>query len=263
MPSRDYYDILGVPKGASEDDIKKSYRKLAMKWHPDRDGGDANKFLELQEAYNYLSDPAKKADYDRNGFKPNSGTDFSHRGNQFEDFEDILRKHFGNDVFGDLFGQRTANKQNISVIEITLTDAYIGRSVSVGPNNTIHLPKGVRSGTKFYANGRMFRVDVRADEKFKRSNDDLLVDVTIDAVEAMLGIDAELVHLDGTILHFSIPSGIQAGQIVKLSTKGMKNPETDKYGDLLVRINISIPKDLAEYEKNSLKSLLRRQTINI
>ena len=266
MSARDYYDILGVAKDASEEDIKKAYRRLAMKYHPDRETGDENKFKEISEAYEHLGDSAKKQAYDNRGSNPFSGQgNFRHRGDQYDDFEDILRKHFGGsgDVFGDLFGQRSANRQSIGVIEISLMDAYIGRSITINPKTTIHLPKGVRSGSKFYADGKMYRVDVRADDKFKRSNDDLLVDISIDAIEAMLGIDAVLEHLDGVKLQFAIPAGIQVGQIVKLGGKGMKNPETDKYGDLLVRINITVPRDLAEFEKNSLKTLLRRQTIEI
>lgn len=265
MSARDYYDILGVPKNATEDDIKRAYRKLAMKYHPDRESGDENKFKEVSEAYEHLGDAEKKQAYDNRGSNPFSGRgNFQHRGDQYDDFEDILRKHFGaNDVFGDLFSQRSANRQTIGVIEISLMDAYIGRSVTINPKTTIHLPKGVRSGAKFYADGKMYRVDVKADDKFKRSNDDLLTDVNIDAFEAMLGIDAVLEHLDGVKLQFAIPPGIQVGQIVKLGGKGMKNPETDKYGDLLVRINITVPKNLAEFEKNSLRTMLRRQSVDI
>lgn len=264
MSARDYYEILGVPKNASDDDIKKAYRKLAMKYHPDRETGDENKFKEVTEAYEHLSDASKRHSYDHRGSNPFSsqGNFSNHRSHQ--DFEEIIRHHFGSDdIFGDLFGHRTTNRQSIGIIEISLQDAYIGRSITINPKTTIHLPRGVRSGSKFYADGKMYKVNVRADDKFKRSNDDLLVDISIDAIEAILGIEAILEHLDGVKLQFAIPAGIQVGQIVKLSGKGMKNPETDKYGDLLVRINITVPKNLAESEKNSLKTLIRRQTIEI
>jgi DnaJ-class molecular chaperone len=109
----------------------------------------------------------------------------------------------------------------------------------------------------------MYQVNVQTHPKFKRANDDLLVDVEIDAFEAMLGLEAFLEHLDRTKLQFRIPAGIQQGQIVKLSNKGMNNPETDKVGDLLVRCSIVIPRNLTEEQKGVLKKMSRRESINI
>jgi len=117
MAKRDYYEILGVDKNASSDEIKKSYRKLALKYHPDRNKGDSvaeERFKETAEAYEVLSDPQKKQSYDRFGHDGLSGAfsgtgggftwaDFSHA----NDFEDILGNLFGQGIFGDFFGQRT------------------------------------------------------------------------------------------------------------------------------------------------------------
>ena len=145
----------------------------------------------------------------------------------------------------------------------SLADAYIGKTISIDGTHSIYIPGGARSGTKFYAEGRTFRVDILPDPKFKRSNDDLLVDVTIDAIEAILGVETILSHLDCVKLQFNIPAGIQPGQIVKLAGKGMKNPETDKVGDILVRITVTIPKVLTDTQKDILKSLTHRSLINI
>jgi molecular chaperone DnaJ len=125
------------------------------------------------------------------------------------------------------------------------------------------VPKGVRSGTKFYVDGKFYRVDVQQHFKFKRSLDDLLVDIEISAIEAMLGIQASLEHLDEARLQFSIPPGIQPGQVVKLSGKGMKNPESDRYGDMLVRIAIRIPQNMSDSDKATLKNINHRDSINI
>ena len=116
---------------------------------------------------------------------------------------------------------------------------------------------------KFYADNKIYQVNILSHPKFKRSNDDLLVDVEISAFEAMLGLEIVLEHLDGAKLQFNIPAGIQAGQIVKLSAKGMQNPETDRTGDLLVRCSITTPKNLTEEQKELLKQMPRRDSINI
>jgi molecular chaperone DnaJ len=106
MAKRDFYDILGVPKNASDDDIKKAYRKLAMKHHPDRNQGDTSKvaeekFKEAKEAYEMLSDPQKRAAYDQHG---HAGVDPNMRGPGAEGYGGFAEA-FG-DIFGDMFGQQ-------------------------------------------------------------------------------------------------------------------------------------------------------------
>ena len=122
MAKRDYYEILGVDKNASPDEIKKAYRKLALKYHPDRNKGNSvaeERFKEASEAYEVLSDPQKKQSYDQFGYDGLSGafsgagggftwTDFTHA----NDFEDILGSFFGQGIFGDFFGQRTGTSRS-------------------------------------------------------------------------------------------------------------------------------------------------------
>lgn len=271
MSKKDYYAVLGLAKTASEDDIKKAYRKMAMKYHPDRNKeptAEAN-FKEIKEAYEFLSDPQQRAAFDQFGA---SGTKFTHGTNrnwaqedEFGDFQDIYSafKARGFDQFDDLYGYSQQKKtQQIHVVTIQLVDAYMGRTVQDG-KTTIVIPSGVRSGSKLYIDGKIYRIDVTADNKFKRSNDDLLIDVEITAIEAMVGIDALLDHIDGAMLQFTIPNGIQNGQIVKLSNKGMKNPENDRFGDLLVRVSITIPRNLTEEQKVALTAMKLRNSIKI
>lgn len=271
MSKRDYYDILGLAKNASEDDIKKAYRKLAMKYHPDRNPGEGakeaeEKFKEAKEAYETLSDPQKKEQYDSYGHQAGN---FAHRSHQAdvdqEAFAEIFKTMFerGNFKFDEgVFGQRTAAKPTFS-INISLADAYTGKNVRVDVNTTINIPRGIRTGTKLFVNGKIYRIDVQPHAKFKRSNDDLLVDVEISAIEAILGVEAVLEHLDGVKLQFAIPAGIQPGQIIRLGSKGMRNPEIDKTGDLMVRISVKIPRGLSDTEKASIKSVTHRASINI
>jgi DnaJ-class molecular chaperone len=177
----------------------------------------------------------------------------------------MFRSFFGNNQFHEgFFGQQPPKQhQSLHIVTISLVDAYIGKTFNLDSKTTIVVPRGTRSGTKFFVENKLYRVDVQPHSKFKRANDDLLVDIEISAIEAMLGVDAILEHLDGAKLQFTIPQGIQPGQIVKLSGKGMKNPEIDRCGDVLVRVTINIPRTLTEDQKTALKTLTRRNSINI
>jgi DnaJ-class molecular chaperone len=275
MSKRDYYQVLGITSSATEDEIKQAYRRLAMQLHPDRNPDDASaegKFKEVGEAYQHLSDPEKRAQYDAYNRSGSESNPFTHgrtrswsytadRASPDMDMSDIFKSFFDIDSTDPAFNQ--PRQQHIHVVTISLADAYIGKTISIDGTHSIYIPRGARSGTKFYAEGRTFRVDILPDPKFKRSNDDLLVDVTIDAIEAILGVETILSHLDCVKLQFNIPAGIQPGQIVKLAGKGMKNPETDKVGDILVRITVTIPKVLTDTQKDILKSLTHRSLINI
>jgi DnaJ-class molecular chaperone len=275
MSKRDYYDVLGVAKNSSEDDIKSAYRKLASKYHPDKlaeseKAAGEVKFKEAKEAYEMLSDAEKRAQYDRHG---HNATEFAH-GRQHggwsthsvnpEDLNEVFRTFFshGGGTFGEeLFGQKP--RQVTHVINISLSDAYTGKQLKIDSGTIINVPRGCRHGTKFYVDGKFYRIDIQQHFKFKRANDDLLVDLQITAVEAILGVEAILEHLDGAKLQFAIPAGIQPGQIVKLSGKGMKNPETDRIGDMMIRITVTVPRSLSEAELTALKTLSHRESINV
>lgn len=277
MSKQGYYAVLGISKSASDDEIKTSYRKLASKYHPDKVTGDEEKkvaeekFKEIKEAYEILSNLDKRRHYDMHGHasmdqfshnhgNPNTHWNFSGNVNEFNEiFGNIFKGHPGFEE--GIFNQ--TRQQVTNLISISLIDAYLGKSIKIDSSTVINVPKGMRSGTKFFVNNKMYRVDIQPHAKFKRSNDDLLVDIEINAIEASLGLPAILDHLDGAMLQFTIPAGIQPGQVIKLSGKGMKNPETDRHGDMLVRISILIPRNLTEEEKIVLSKLSHRETINI
>ena len=275
MSKRDYYDILGVAKDASEEDIKKAYRKLAMKYHPDRNVDDDKvaaeiKFKELQEAYECLSDSNKRDAYSRYGHQSadHSNTRSYTHSTHNVDINEIFSGMFnGHNPFGSMFGGGAAHTQRQQmqrqVLRMSLEDAYIGKQLRMPAGVTLNIPAGVRTGTKFVSENTIYVIDIQPHTKFKRSDDDLLIDIDISAIEAMLSVEATLDHLDGNKLQFTIPAGIQNGQVVRLSGKGMKNPEHDRIGDLMIRITVTTPKNLTDEQIAFLKTMQRREMLNI
>jgi len=275
MSKRDYYEVLGLAKNATDEEIKKAYRRLAMKFHPDRNPNNKaaeESFKEAKEAYENLSNPSTRRQYDQYGHAGKQ-PQFSHgNGPHVWTFTEGMPGDI-NEIFANIFGMhdggfgqhRTQQRSVLYPITISLEDAYKGITIKheAVPNVDINIAAGVRPGTRFYVDGKMFKIDVLPHIKFKRTNDDLLIDIEINAIEAMLGMEALLTHLDSAIIKFTIPPGLQHGQIVKLSGKGMKNPENDKMGDLLVRVAITTPRSLTEEQRDAIKKLDHRVSITI
>lgn len=175
--AKDYYQILGVSKNASTEEIKKAYRKLAHQHHPDKAGADGEaRFKEINEAYQILSDPEKRSSYDQFGSADfGSGYNWQDAGSagQAWDFRDS--GGFGNlgDIFETVFGQAFAQVQ--TEIEISLTSAILGDKIqlqtSSGENITLNLPAGTQDGTTFRFRGK--------GQSFRRGRGDLLVTIRI------------------------------------------------------------------------------------
>ena len=270
----DYYQILGVEKTASEQEIKSAYRKLAMQHHPDK-GGDINKFQEISSAYEILSDPQKRADYDNPTPQFNSGPGGFHfdiNGQGFESF-------FGqNSPFGEIFGFRQRQPVNQSIrltTSIMLEEAYHGKeiiaevSLPSGRNQTINIkiPKGIHDGTTLKLAGMgddsiagmprgdiLLTVQVHDGPVFTRMGDDLIKTLEISCVDAMLGTNVTVTDLDNIQLDTSIPAGIQHDAILGLAGHGMPNFYTGENGRLLLKIKIKIPA-LSDTQKENLRKL--------
>jgi molecular chaperone DnaJ len=266
----DYYQTLGVSRNATQDEIKKAYRGLAMKHHPDR-GGDANAFKKIQEAYATLGDDQKKAEYDN---PQPQGFHFGGGGHPFEQM-------FGHGhPFGDLFGFRQARQnanRNIQLqTQINLEDAYYGKELLAnirlpsGREQTVNIkvPQGIHEGTTLRLSGMgddsvaglprgdiLLSVHILDHSKFKRQGDDLLLEHEITAVEAMIGTTIVVTGLDGKRLETAIPAGIQVDSILSLSGHGMPNfNDPSRKGRLLIKIKIRIP-NLTEEQKSNLRKL--------
>jgi len=274
---KDYYQVLGVDKSANDQDIKSAFRKLAMNHHPDR-GGDIAKFQEIQEAYQVLSDPQKRAEYDNpqpQFYHQNAGggTTFDFGGTPFEEI-------FGQGhPFGDFFGfrRRSPINQNIQLqTSITLEDAFNGKEVLAsltlpsGREQTINIkiPAGIHNGTTLKLSGMgddslpgiprgdiLLTIQVQDHHKFKRQGDDLICDVEVTTIAAMLGTEVIVETIDQRQLQTEIPSGIQHDSLLSLVGQGMPNfNDPSRRGRLLIRIKLTVP-ELSEIQKDALRKL--------
>lgn len=279
---KDYYKILGVPKTASDDDIKKAYRKMAMKHHPDR-GGDEKAFKEVNEANDILSNREKRnlVDQGIDPLNPNQGGFNRHQGNPFEynfnsgNMEDILRGFgFGGFGFGQQHEQRPRNKSLHVELTITLEEAYTGvnkniqiRFGAVNKVINVSVPAGIDNGANIRyaglgddsikgipAGDLTVTIYVQRHPKFAREGVNLLTDVTIDCFDAILGTSATITTLDDRVLDVSIPPGTQPNTTLGLKNEGMK----DQYGNigrLYLRVLVTVPQNLAHDKIELVKQL--------
>jgi DnaJ-class molecular chaperone len=259
----DYYSTLGLQRNASDAEIKKAYRSMAMKYHPDR-GGDEKKFKEISQAYEFLSDPQKKQIIDLGG-DPNAQPGMGGGQNPFE-------FHFNtgnmNDIFGNFgfggFGrqpQRRNRSLNINV-EITLEDVLNGKDftaeVSIPGKNkmiNIQIPPGIENGQQIRYEGMgddsipglrpgdlLVNVIVREHSKYKREGTSLIVEQVVSVWDALLGASIEIQTLDRKTLSMSLPPGTQPDTVMSCKGEGLPNMRTRQRGNLLIRIKVMVPK---------------------
>jgi len=257
MNNNHYYDVLGVKKDASATDIKKQYRKLAQKYHPDRnsDPNAKEKFQEINNAYQTLKDPAKKAEYDTPQQSGLGGFTFTTSSNASESMADMLRR-----AMGSGFNQRQ-QRQQMAQVNVTLEEAFTGATRSLN-GKPFNIPAGVRSGNQLRVDDFIIIINVQRHHRFQRSHDDLLMGIEISAIEAMLGIEVMITNIDNKKIKVKIPAGIQYGKLVRIPGKGMPNPEFNHRGDLLVQVAMTIPDDLTKAEKESIMNVKHRKTFD-
>ncbi len=294
MAQVDYYKALGVEKGASADDIKKAFRKLAVKYHPDRNPdnkGAEDKFKEINEAYAVLSDPEKKQQYDTfgsSGFHKQytqedifRGFDF---GNTYKDMgaggsEDLFSRLFGG-AFGRSGGRggfrSGPQKGGDHEMEVTVSfrDAAQGAEKQIAFRRNgqreelkVKIPAGVDNGSKIRISGKgaqgesggaagdlFLIVHVMPDSVFIRDGGDLFVERSIPFSAACLGISLDVPTLEGD-KRIKVPAGIQPGTKIRLKGCGIKSLGSNAKGDLFVKIGVHIPESLNGEQKKLIEEL--------
>jgi curved DNA-binding protein len=273
----DYYQTLGVDRNASADEIKRAYRSLAMKYHPDRQGGDDNKFKEIQEAYATLSDTNKRSQYD-NPQPQMSGFNFN--GGAPPGFEDILSQMFngGNPFFGHGFRQPQMRNKTLNMqTTISLEDAYNGKEILAGiqlPSGReqtieIKIPQGIQDGTTLRLSGMgddsvpghprgdiHLTVQVAPHPQFQRQNDDLIISLEVDAIDAILGKKYKINTINGRIIELTVNPGTQHDQTYAAAGYGMPSMRDARFvGRLLINIQIKIPTNLTNDQLSLLKNI--------
>ncbi len=280
----DYYDILGVSKTASADEIKKAYRKQALEWHPDRHKDDKEaaekKFKEINEAYQVLSDPQKKAAFDQYGsaaFTPGGspgGNPFAGFGGQggpftytytqgggspfgnvdFGDPFDIFEQFFGG---GNPFGRSQRQQIPRYSIDLTFMEAVKGVSKEVsisGKKRKIKIPAGIYEGARINFGDFTLSINIKPDKLFERQDDDIYVSVAIPFSLASLGGEIEVPTVEDSV-KLRIRPGTQSGTMMRLRERGVPHLHGRGKGDEYVRINVVIPEKLTHDQKRIIEEM--------
>jgi curved DNA-binding protein len=260
MQYKDYYEILGVTRGADADEIKRAYRKLARKYHPDvsKEKNAENKFKEVQEAYEVLRDTDKRAAYDHLGRDYRSGQQFrpppdwsqrfGHTGSQrFSDLNGF------SDFFSSLFGGAAGGQQpeaDAGHLEVSVEEAFAGTKRRVMLNEggraryvDVQIPAGVTDGQPLRIAGGgsgaslMFRVKLRPHSLYVPQGKDVQIELPLAPWEAALGAKVAVPTLGGTV-EVTVPAGAQSGQKLRLRGRGFPGVPG---GDQIVSIKLVTP----------------------
>ena len=256
----DYYETLGVKKNASQDEIKKAYRGLANKHHPDK-GGDQAKFKDISVAYDTLSDPQKRQEYDMGGSQVHINT-----GNFHDVFNNAFQFHFGagGHPFGDIFGRRQQRNRDLNIqCQITLLDSFVGKQFEAsytlpsGQNQTvvIDVPAGIQHGETIRYQGlgdnsfpQLQRGDlnvtilVMEDPKYTRNGNDLYTNIEITPIEAMIGTKKTITSINGQKLNIEIRAGVSDGTEYASNGMGFTSVRSNHRGRLVAVVKIkSVP----------------------
>jgi curved DNA-binding protein len=276
-----HYETLGVSESASQDEIKKAFRKLAMQHHPDKNPGDKaaeTKFKEINEAYDTLSNTTKRQEYDaRRNFSGGFGPQGFSFGMGPGSLDDIINQFFGQHGFAHANRQAQRNRDVTLNLNISLEDAYLGKNIPVKYNTpsgrnvdlSVAIPAGVEHGVRIRYQGQgdhantsfppgdlLIQILINDHKTFDRHGHDLHTKMKVNALNAIVGTKERLTCIDGQQIELTIPAGTQNGTFFRVPQKGMpiRNQNTSK-GDLFIHVEITIPTGLTADQINSLKTI--------
>lgn len=297
MAQKDFYEVLGVSKNATPEELKKAYRKLALEWHPDRHREDKKmaeeKFKEINEAYEILSNTDKRAAYDQfghsafeSGFAGGAGgpfgggfgqgrtyrqgpftyTYYNSGGNGGPGFDfDLGGFSDPFEIFEQFFGTTSpfGRRQRRPAYSLTLDfmEAVRGceKEVNVeGKRMKIKIPAGVNDGSRIRFGEFDVITDVRPDTTFRREGNDLIINADISFAQAALGDIIEVPTIDDAV-KLRIQPGTQPGTIIRLRGKGVPHIHGGGRGDQYVRLRVTVPTKLTHKQKELLKEFTKTE----
>lgn len=279
---KDFYEILGVSKTASAAEIKSAYRKLALKWHPDRNKTQEAeaKFKEINNAYSVLSDPQKRATYDQVGHSAynqqgNSGgaqggwgqqgpfSYYSNMGGQGQNVEFDFGGMDPFDIFEQFFGFRSpqgggrTTRRNIYEIQLTFDEAVKGvtkTAVITGKERTIKVPAGVDNGSRIRFSDFDIQVRVLPSPIFRREGQDVYVEKEISFPQAALGDTIDVRTIDDSV-KLKVRPGTESGTAVRLGGKGIPVPNSKDRGDQYVIFKVNVPEHVSGKARKLIEEL--------
>ena len=291
----DYYKILGIERSATQDDVKKAYKKLARKYHPDLNPNDPDahrKFQEINEAHEVLGDPEKRKKYDQYGENWKHADEFEAQRQQYRSYQDGQEGYtywtessdgsgfsdFFEQLFGGMGGKKSQRSRYVfrgedytTELQVSLADAAKTHKQIItvnGKNLRITIPAGIANGQAIKLKGQggpgvnngpagdlYITFVIPEDARFKRAGDDLYVTVPLDLYKAILGGEQIVDTLDGKV-KLQIKPGTQNNTKVRLKGKGFPvYKEEGKFGDLIVTYSIDIPTNLTDKQKELFREI--------
>ena len=262
----DYYQTLGVSETASPEEIKKAYRKLANQHHPDK-GGDQARFKDISVAYDNLSDPQKKAEYDQQRMY-GGGPHVQFHNEGFDPFGHMFTGGFGGgqpfaDIFGQMRGQQVRRNRDLNIqCSVSFIDSYTGKQLEANyrlpsgrnQNVIINVPAGVTHGDTIRYQGLgddsiagairgnlNVTILVQPDPNYERHGDDLYTNIEITPIEAMIGCKKNVKTLSGSTLNLEIRPGSEDGARYEAAGNGFPNVNNGMKGRFVSIVKIKTP----------------------